>query len=568
MKFRHKVEKTNINGLREFSVNYYLCDELLIGRGSACHIRLANRLVALTQAKLTLHEDTLFIEDLDTENGTRVNGSIVSRSKLKVGDKVKVGDAEFTVFNDGTYWGFHEHRVEVPEEDRTEVLKRQLALLDLSNYYPRFTTLSLLLSLTIILFFCVDPFLQLGHAPMLWSAGPISNNHKILESNCRACHEAPFKTVRDDSCIACHTMTNHAPTLAKVTAEHPEVNYRCGDCHQEHNGDGALKPQDSRLCLKCHSQLTTLLPKSDRGVVPRFSEHPELAVRIRQYPADPSQPVTLKKVALDSANELIDTTRIKLNHQKHLMPNLRGEDGPTQLTCTDCHQLTADLKKVRPISFLDHCARCHSLGFDDRLKEKVVPHGNPDTVYNYLYAEYAKLFLDTERPGTRQDFVKRYRPGQMPEVEQPNLEFTKAFVEQESRKAEGELFRKTACFLCHEVRELGAQPPGKSGFEVLRPNIPDQWMPAARFSHGAHQQETCDSCHHNVRNSTKTTDLNLPRMRDCTNCHQEGKVLGKVSTECTMCHSFHDSRLLVDSKKRPVRELLAGDLLRSLWQKF
>lgn len=563
MKFRHKIEKTNINGLKEFSVNYYLCDELLIGRGSACHIRLANRLVALTQAKLTLHDETLAIEDLDTENGTRVNGSIIKRAKLKVGDRVKIGDSEFTVFNDGTYWGFHELQVEKPQEDQSEVIKRQLALLDLSNYYPRFTTLSLLLSLTILLFGFVDPYLRLGRSTMLWSAGPVSNNHKIIEAKCANCHDAPFKPVTDDACINCHTMSNHAPTISKVTAEHPEVRFRCGDCHLEHNGDGALKPQDSRLCAKCHGQLTNLLPATDRGVVPRFSQHPELAVRIRQYPADLTQPLSMKKVALDNPAELIDTSRIKLNHEVHLKEGLRGEDGPTQLKCMDCHQLSADLKTIKPISFVEHCARCHSLGFDDRLKDKVVPHGNPDTVYNYVYAEYAKLFLDTERPGTRKEFVKRYRPGQLPEVEQPNLEFTKSFVEQESRRTEGELFRKTACFLCHEVRELKEEVAGKSSFEVLRPNIPEQWMPAARFSHGAHQQETCESCHHNVHTSTKTTDLNLPRLRDCTTCHEEGKPVGKVSTECTMCHSYHDSRLLVDTKKRPVRELLAAQIMAS-----
>ena len=568
MKFRHKIERTNINGLQEFTVNYYLCDELLIGRGSGCHIRLAERIIALTHAKLSLINDKLVLEDLSGD-GLRVNGSMFKKGAIKVGDVVKIGAAEFSVFFDGNYWGFHEKRVEAKEVDQDALVRVQLEKLNFSNYCPRFITLSLLLCAMLVLFCFADPYL--GRSSMVWSSGPLANSHKTFEQSCEKCHSTPFAPVQDKDCLTCHALTQHSVKLTAAISSHGAKEIRCAECHKDHNGDHGLKEHDQRVCTQCHAYLGDLVSGTDRPDISSFAKHPEFAVRIRQYPAETTgdaNPVTVKKVSLANAAELIDTARIKLNHEKHLVAGLRGADGPTQLVCGDCHHLTEDRKEIKPISFNRDCASCHPLSFDDRLPGKFVPHGEPDVVFNFLFAEYAKLFLETEIPGSRKEFVRRFRPGQEPEAEAPQIDYTRSFVEQESRKTEGELFRRTACFLCHQVQELGGNngvglsgsagnPKGRSLFSVLKPEIPDRWMPPARFDHGAHQAGTCISCHKGVTTSKKTEDINLPSLADCTSCHQDGHAPGKVHTACTTCHSYHDTTLFVDSKKRPMREILS-----------
>ena len=188
-------------------------------------------------------------------------------------------------------------------------------------------------------------------------------------------------------------MSEHAKTLQNLTDNHPDMKFRCATCHKDHNGEKGLIENSSRLCAQCHANLAAFLPSTKHPKVASFNQHPQFSVTIPQYTGVEQESSTSKRVALDDRENLHDTTRLKLNHEKHLVKDLRGPDGPETLQCLDCHKLTADLKKIVPMNYEANCARCHPLGFDERLVEKTVPHGDPDVVYNYLYAEYAKLFL-------------------------------------------------------------------------------------------------------------------------------------------------------------------------------
>ncbi len=555
MKFRHKIERININGLKEFSVAYFLCDELVVGRGSGCLVRVNSRSAALSHAKVYSNpEGELVVEDLNSGIGTRVNGVTVKKHVLKPGDKVKVADVTFTVFNDGTYWGFHEVREEGKEEDRDQIISRWGKDLDLGRFYPSFTSFSLLLVAAVGLVAFIEPYV--GMNTELWSSGPISNAHKMIENDCGACHPKPFEPVQDNRCLNCHKLSDHAPAMKTVSADHPDYDFRCADCHHEHNDTAGIIDTNSKLCTQCHAKLGELYPPTKHPKVSSFNRHPEVAVSIPQYSAE-GEPAGTKRVSMDDRAGLVDTTRLKLNHKKHLVKDLRSPDGPKTLACTDCHGLSDDLQKLKPITFEAHCASCHTLGFDERLPTKYVPHGETDTVYNFVYAEYAKLFLETERPGSRGEFVKRFRPGSEPEVSNPTLEFTKQFVEQESRKAEQELFTKTACFLCHQVRPTSLNTPGRSNYRVLTPHLPSVWMPETIFDHGSHQEVKCDSCHGNVRASSETSDVLLPKISDCRSCHGQMGQTGKVGSDCATCHSYHRPLLLPDNMRRSTHEIVS-----------
>ena len=73
-----------------------LSGELLIGRDSACAIQFPDASVSRRNSRLFLANDAVYIEDLGSQNGTRVNGvSIEMASRLRSGDEIAVGDVAF-----------------------------------------------------------------------------------------------------------------------------------------------------------------------------------------------------------------------------------------------------------------------------------------------------------------------------------------------------------------------------------------------------------------------------------------------------------------------------------------
>ena len=69
-----------------------------IGRTPRADFILKAPLVSRVHCRLTAHSPSrLEVQDLDSTNGTYVNGHRVSRADLKPGDRLRVGRAEFAV---------------------------------------------------------------------------------------------------------------------------------------------------------------------------------------------------------------------------------------------------------------------------------------------------------------------------------------------------------------------------------------------------------------------------------------------------------------------------------------
>jgi len=69
-------------------------DEILVGRGLACHIVLNSLAVSRTHARLALEDDTYAIEDLGSRYHTYVNDKEIStKVRLKDRDRVKIADS-------------------------------------------------------------------------------------------------------------------------------------------------------------------------------------------------------------------------------------------------------------------------------------------------------------------------------------------------------------------------------------------------------------------------------------------------------------------------------------------
>lgn len=64
-----------------------------IGRGSDCNLKLEDAKISSRHCRFFYKKDRLEISDLDSKNGTYLNGIRVDRSEVFIGDEVRIGDS-------------------------------------------------------------------------------------------------------------------------------------------------------------------------------------------------------------------------------------------------------------------------------------------------------------------------------------------------------------------------------------------------------------------------------------------------------------------------------------------
>lgn len=603
MRFRVITETISPNGSCDARAEEYQKEELAVGRGAGCDIQLDHPSVSFSHAKIVSQPRQtqggmgVFIEDLGSLSGVFVNNTPVTRKELALGDVITLGAIKFTVrASEGVIELFRQRRAEGLDLDGK--IRRDVQELSLARKLPSFQLLSLSLVGIVLAVYFVLPVLT--ERRLSWSSGPIAASHKMIEHDCQSCHEGQFARISDQKCLACHTMTDHTHVFSDqikgatrtegAVPVRAEVEPSCASCHMDHNGSGhstvggtlgiekahGLIVHQSALCTDCHASIDGTVERFGRkaGVeaVASFAQHPEFAVTLQ---ADPkAKPGTQgPRVRLSDTARLKDVSNIKLNHKVHLQKDLRTRTGFKTLDCSYCHTLNEDYRTIESIRFEKHCQECHSLEFDERLPGVEVPHGDPDVVYRHLYAEYAKLLLSSEAVSpARKEFQQR--GGRIPgragteQIEQLQRaksadDFSRSFVEKESRGSERVLFTRTACYLCHAVddraiSEFEAREKAVSKFDIVKPQIPDRWMPRAIFSHGAHEEVRCVDCHSGVLQSTRTADVLLPKIDNCRTCHVQHPEVGKITSDCVLCHSYHDSLPMVADRKRAIPDILVG----------
>ncbi len=72
-------------------------DELLVGRHDRCDVVVTHPSVSRRHARLTFRDGCWVLRDLDSTNGTRVNGKRVVRCRLEPGDRLMLGSADLLV---------------------------------------------------------------------------------------------------------------------------------------------------------------------------------------------------------------------------------------------------------------------------------------------------------------------------------------------------------------------------------------------------------------------------------------------------------------------------------------
>lgn len=536
MKLVYVQERVSPNGATEKLSSRFEQPEILIGRGGASHIILVGRRVSLVHAKISQEGERFFVSDLNSLAGVRVNSSLISRAVLSTGDVIHIADVHFRVEVVGDLVTLTQPILYEEPQSGERIAEKQAKALTLEHYLPRMKVLSLVCGMIVLGIGLAYPLLSAR--PYTLSAGKIASVHKVIEGDCQRCHASPFERVNDRECLNCHTMTEHAKGHGKFLAQHATLSQRCAECHMDHNGDHGLIQRDSRPCVTCHGGMNKLNKNASVLDVASFDSHPQFRVSIKGEGLD------VLRVSLDDTEHLIDKNPLKLNHAVHLKTGLRGPRGPETLQCNACHRLSPDRKEMQPIAFEKDCQQCHTLGFDERLPDSQVPHGDAEAVYPALFAEYAKLILVD---GKSRISVGKGPARAMPEgTELPSAkdpEPNVQLVQLDARAAEEELFTRTGCFLCHTYQE---KPPSEvsvdgSRYSIVSPKIPNRWLTKARFDHGAHGEISCESCHEKVRKSTETRDVLLPSIKSCRECHAGENRSGFVTSDCVQCHAYHKS---------------------------
>ncbi|MGO9752914.1 MAG: FHA domain-containing protein [Solirubrobacteraceae bacterium] len=72
-------------------------NEMLIGRHRGCDVVLSDLSVSRRHARLVFRDGRWILQDLDSTNGTQVNGCRVGRYELRPGDHIAFGDKHLVI---------------------------------------------------------------------------------------------------------------------------------------------------------------------------------------------------------------------------------------------------------------------------------------------------------------------------------------------------------------------------------------------------------------------------------------------------------------------------------------
>ena len=374
-----------------------------------------------------------------------------------------------------------------------------------------------------------------------WSPGALSNAHHALENNCEACHVEPFVSVRDETCLSCHSdVSDHAahPRLAKARApmssfealqwsvaetfgkEGPEA---CTTCHTEHEGAGRMEPTTQAFCADCHGSLKDRLPDTALGNAGDFgTSHPQFqALVFTKMGSDRTSRVSLSGKAKEASG-------LKFDHDGHLSRTngvakmaLSLDRYGAPLECSDCHTPAPDGVSFQPIVMEDDCESCHSLVYDKVGSTfRTLRHGD--------VAQMRADLIAMDRAPRRPMLSGRRRAGEsgiaMPDFGPPVRNYTSIA---RALSSDG------VCGECHYPTST------PSGPGVMPVHLQTRYLIGGRFDHDDHRQESCTSCHA-AQTSGSASDVLLPGIATCRTCHMgEDAKQADVPSGCVMCHSYH-----------------------------
>jgi hypothetical protein len=426
-----------------------------------------------------------------------------------------------------------------------------------------------------------------------YSKGTLASVHQTWDAKCEACH-LPFNSIdahrwtppllasggSDQLCQSCHKGPAH--NASQIAGEVKS----CAGCHHDHRGrEASLVRLDDAECTTCHANLGShrLSSPSTPNIVIRSVKRSPIAERITSFATD-HPPFAIEAAGFK------DTSGLKFNHALHLNPGqvskpgdrggktlgslteadrarygLKGQklDDLITLDCKSCHvtdasEFTIDRvpglpqaavlppraggAQMLPITYENQCKACHPLTFDPRSPELVAPHrAQPAEIDRFLSDLYAGMYLKQEDKLLNQRVGVVVNPGLAPNAAQVAV---KRKIDDAVKAAECVLFEgKTTCIECHTAVVSPDQVLPQS---IVAPKVPTIWQEKAFFDHTAHRglgANNCNICHSQAKTSVIATDVLLPTLSSCQECHSPATSAGDrggVRYDCTTCHRYHN----------------------------
>jgi predicted CXXCH cytochrome family protein len=406
---------------------------------------------------------------------------------------------------------------------------------------------------------------------IVWSSGPLSSAHSGLANSCGACHQTAFEATPDRACIACHkpgVVPDHA-AAARLADGRPDpqgmgqaVHHlqqglgletgRCASCHKEHEGPNGALMVSGRFCADCHDGLSARLADTKLKDVESWPDHPQfrptLMTRGGGFGPDAAAPV-FERLSLDDAPQ--ERSGLRYPHALHMsrtnavanmvrQQKLPGENGG--LGCAYCHVPDSDGVRFKPIEMEANCSACHDLAFArDAGVVRTLPHGKPEQVAGIIRDFYLSQSLSPRSDAMRLS-ADRKRPG----LAEPLGRFSPAEARTRADAAIDAIFTgKGLCADCHESRSNGSANAALR-WQVADVQLTDHFLPKGQFPHKRHDsydgktgEAACLACHQGVSRSNAATDVLLPKVAQCRDCHGSTNRRTAVAATCETCHGYH-----------------------------
>jgi len=529
----HRLRRTRREGYVERSETVE-GEPIRIGRGSDVDLHLPDGRVLLHHATLGMENGTLTVRaDAGAEVG--LDGISLDVAQLSPGDTVAIGPYDITC---GEVVDGYDAAISVelarPMGDAETIVRERVRMPLLSRGSSGWAVGGLVGLMLLVIGVGVPLGAFVGEretqrvasttdkidimriAENMWVTEPLSDVHHNLEAGCQACHVTPFAVVEESTCLDCHNnSTAHIGPHAIFSANF-DLEAGCQACHQEHEGAKGMLPGTEITetgCVTCHNDDVETGDGRSLTRVASISDHPQ--VTLPPLPA----------------------TGLIFSHASHLVPE--GKRGPTgareKLGCADCHQPAREGAAMTLPTFENSCRSCHTLVFASEDPDRRLPHGSVPKVREAVLAFYQALEAgEIEVPEVAAP-ERRRRPSFSAAVE---TSVEAPAVVPASVRAEQAMLGppvKGQCSTCHAMNDGTTA----SAWTVAPVGFVEDWITGANFSHADHRNDTsCTTCHTTAK-SDKVSDVTIPKMGICLECHGSAPDFPEVESNCVTCHEFH-----------------------------
>lgn len=548
---------------------------ITIGRDSACDVYLADLALNPSHARAVSTDGRHVTVEAISGLGFELDGRTVEKAEIDAGDgaELRFGGHRIAVALDSSG---PSPRVSLTvtrtdELSHSALDRDEARAFSLRGLLPGRRLSAWAFSLLVLAAFLIAPiwawmsFRNVEHRPAgfhadsSWSSGPLSTAHASLANDCQSCHVDAFVSVTDNSCKSCHSDAHdHAPRDRQLTARgepgwwrgmlnRVSTNFgrpqgRCVECHTEHEGAGRMQPTAQRFCTDCHNGMSSRLTDTRIGDAGDFgTSHPQFRPTVQIQPGETPR---FERVTLTPETQ--DNNGLKFPHALHLQAaggvarmarslGIGNQRGGAGMDCADCHKPTSDGVRFEPVDMERDCQSCHSLAFDSAGGvTRTLRHGQPAQVVGDLFAFYRST--PPTRPLSLGGMARR-RPGAFAEGQVYNIYFRETQV-RPSRAADAVRAVFSPGGACYDCHTIFAPVAGNSNWRVMPVHQTARYMTHGWFDHRPHREEECSTCH-NAARSTSASQLLLPGIATCRECHGGEGSRAEVASPCASCHEYH-----------------------------